>query len=408
MNKKNIPELRFPEFDGEWESKKLGEITIKIGDGLHGTPKYSENTGYYFINGNNLIEGKVCIYDNTKEISYNEYNANYKGLTKNTLLISINGTIGNVAIFNDETVMLGKSIGYFIFKNDCSFYFHLLKTQTVQKYFISELTGTTIKNLSLKTLRETKLLVPSFPEQTKIANFLTTVDKKITQLKQKKALLEKYKKGMMQKIFSQEIRFKDENGEDFAEWKDKRLKEVFSLFNGFAFSSNDSTNEGIRWIKIADVGIQTMRRDNLSYLPKYYVNKYNKFILKKGDYVIALTRPILNDKLKIALIDDFFNNSLLNQRVGKLVSKKNKTFIYHMLQQKWLIKSIENNIMGTDPPNLSPKEIGYIKVEVPKIEEQTKIANFLTKLDDKINTVDSQIKKTELWKKGLLQRMFCG
>ena len=84
---KNIPALRFPEFKGEWERKKLEEIAEKIGDGLHGTPKYSDNTGYYFINGNNLVEGKIRISENTKEISYEEFNANYKGLTKNTLLM---------------------------------------------------------------------------------------------------------------------------------------------------------------------------------------------------------------------------------------------------------------------------------------------------------------------------------
>jgi type I restriction enzyme S subunit len=80
--------------------------------------------------------------------------------------------------------------------------------------------------------------------------------------------------------------------------------------------SNNSINEGVLWVKIADVGVQKMKKDSLSYLPDIFLQKHTKFILKENDYVVALTRPILNGKLKLAKIDSFFNNSLLNQRVG--------------------------------------------------------------------------------------------
>ena len=186
----NTPSLRFPEFKGEWERKNLGEVSEKIGDGLHGTPKYSDKTGFYFINGNNLIDGKIFITENTKEISSDIFVANKKGLTKNSLLISINGTIGNIARCNYEKVMLGKSVGYFNFKEDCSFYYQLLKTDGIQNYFFSELTGTTIKNLSLKTLREAEISFPTFPEQQKIASFLTALDENLQALKKKKNLLD--------------------------------------------------------------------------------------------------------------------------------------------------------------------------------------------------------------------------
>ena len=150
-----------------------------------------------------------------------------------------------------------------------------------------------------------------------------------------------------------------------------------------------------------------MKRDNLSYLPNEFLQKYEKFILKKGDYVIALTRPSLSGELKISPIDDFFNNSLLNQRVGKIISNNNTTFIYYMLQLNWLIKTIENNIAGTDPPNLSPKEIDFIKVEIPSLEEQNKIADFLSVIDEKISQTERQLQQVKIWKKGLLQNMFC-
>jgi type I restriction enzyme S subunit len=251
-----------------------------------------------------------------------------------------------------------------------------------------------------------KIFVPSVTEQKKITIFFNTLDKKIDQLKQKKSLLEEYKKGILKKIFAQELRFKDENGNDFPVWESKKLGDIFTIFNGYAFSSNDSIENGVVWVKIADVGIQRMKQDNLSFLPYEFLDLHKKFILKKGDYVIALTRPILNGELKLAPVDDFFNNSLLNQRVGKLVSDNNLTFIYYMLQLKYLIKAIENNIAGTDPPNLSPKEINIIKIDIPKLKEQEKIAAFLATIDDKISRTQAQIESTQEYKKGLLQKMF--
>ncbi len=198
------------------------------------------------------------------------------------------------------------------------------------------------------------------------------------------------------------LRFPEFEGE----WVIEKVKNVFSIFNGYAFSSTDSVNEGTLWVKIADVGIQEMKIDNLSYLPDNFKSKYSKFILKNGDYVVALTRPILNGKLKIAQINELFNNSLLNQRVGKLVSDKNLNYVYYLLQNKRLIKSIENNIAGSDPPNLAPKEINNIKVGLPSPKEQTKIANFLTAVDKRINLLQKKKAAMEQYKKGVMQKLF--
>lgn len=189
-------------------------------------------------------------------------------------------------------------------------------------------------------------------------------------------------------------------------WEEKQIKNVFSIFNGYAFSSLDSTDYGCLWVKIADVGIQEMKKDSLSYLPKDYLEKHSKFTLKEGDLVIALTRPILNGNLKISRIDKFFNNSLLNQRVGKIVSNYNLEYIYYLLQNNKLIKSIENNIAGSDPPNLSPNEINNIYVRLPILSEQQKIATFLTSVDERLTLLSQQKEKLELYKKGVMQQIF--
>jgi len=191
------------------------------------------------------------------------------------------------------------------------------------------------------------------------------------------------------------------------DWKKCKIGDTFKLFNGYAFSSSDSLNsDGALWVKIADVGIDKMKTDNLSYLPYEYVKKYKKFVLSEGDYVVALTRPILSGNLKIARIDKYFNNSLLNQRVAKLITDNNSSFIYNLLKGSRLIKSIENNIAGSDPPNLSPNDINHIKIKIPSLPEQQKIASFLSAIDDKITKLAKKKELLEQYKKGIMQKIF--
>jgi type I restriction enzyme S subunit len=197
--------LRFAAENGEdypdWEKKKLGEVCEKIGDGLHGTPIYSEDSDIYFVNGNNLANGKIEITEKTKKVNYAIFKKNDKRLNVNTILISLNGTIGNIAKYNNEKLMLGKSVGYFNFKENADFYFHFLKTEAIQNFFTSELTGSTIKNLSLKTLRETEISLPCIEEQQKIANFLTNIDTKIESTSQQINQTQNFKKGLLQQLF---------------------------------------------------------------------------------------------------------------------------------------------------------------------------------------------------------------
>ena len=155
---------------------------------------------------------------------------------------------------------------------------------------------------------------------------------------------------------------------------------------------------GVKWLKIANVGINKIKNDEISYLPYEYLKKYDKFILKEGDLVIALTRPILNKELKISFVNNEFNNSLLNQRVGKIESK-NKIilkFIYYLLQLPRNIYYMESRIVGTDPPNLSNKDLLNQTYILPSIPEQYKISNFISKIDRKIDLLE---KKLVLWDK---------
>ncbi|HBR1249951.1 restriction endonuclease subunit S [Klebsiella quasipneumoniae] len=189
-------------------------------------------------------------------------------------------------------------------------------------------------------------------------------------------------------------------------WQQKKIGDVFTIFSGFAFKSTDATTSGCRWLKIADVGCQVMTPNTPSFLPNHFSNEYHKFLIRKDDYVVALTRPILNGKLKIAIAGKEYDGSLLNQRVGKIVTNNNPKFVYSLLQMESTVSKINNCIAGTDPPNLSTQDIKDMVVFVPIIEEQTKIADFLFSVDKKITLLNKQYDLLCQYKKGMMQKIF--
>jgi type I restriction enzyme S subunit len=201
-----VPKLRFKEFEdsGEWEEKKLEKMTYKIGDGIHTTPVYDELGEYFFINGNNLINGRIFTDEKTKRVSKEEFIKHKKDLNDNTILLSINGTIGNVSFYQNEKVVLGKSACYINPLKELNhvFLYYILQSSRVTKYFTSELTGSTIKNLSLESIRETGLLIPKRQkEQQKIADTLSSIDDLISAQSQKIETLKLHKKGLLQGLF---------------------------------------------------------------------------------------------------------------------------------------------------------------------------------------------------------------
>lgn len=199
------------------------------------------------------------------------------------------------------------------------------------------------------------------------------------------------------------LRFKEFN----EDWTLQNLGDSFSLISGYAFPSSASVDSGAKWLKIADVGIQEMTPNNPSYLPLEYLDRYSQFIVNKNDYVIALTRPILNKKLKIAKVGDLYDGALLNQRVAKIASiNNNLDFIYSLLQKSKTVEELENSIAGTDPPNLSLNDVKEITLGFPAKEEQTKIASFLSNVDEKISQLTQKHELLSQYKQGMMQKLF--
>ena len=165
----------------EYKIFKLSEISDKIGDGLHGTPSYDENGDYYFINGNNLNNGKIEIKNDTKKVNKNEYEKYKKELNNNTLLLSINGTLGNIAKYNGEKIILGKSACYINVKQqfNVDFIKYIFNSKEFQRYLTVGANGTTIKNVPLSAIRNCEIKIPNIENQNKIANILGKLDNKI-------------------------------------------------------------------------------------------------------------------------------------------------------------------------------------------------------------------------------------
>ena len=164
-----------------WEQRKLDELTISIGDGLHGTPKYDENGSYYFINGNNLVNSKVSVTEETKKVAFEALSNDDRRLDSTSILMSINGTIGTLARYNNESIMLGKSVAYITPKNiNRDFLFYQLQGNVIQSYFYKNLTGTTIKNLGLGTIKNVIVMSTLSEEESKIGQFFYKLDQYIT------------------------------------------------------------------------------------------------------------------------------------------------------------------------------------------------------------------------------------
>ncbi|HMQ90947.1 MAG TPA: restriction endonuclease subunit S [Flavilitoribacter sp.] len=353
--KKNIPMLRFPGFEEEWKEVQLSSLSKKISDGIHTTPEYDDTGNYFFINGNNLVENRILITDKTKKIGKAEYEKHKIELGPNTILLSINGTIGNLAYYNDEKVILGKSACYInLYDEVCKpFIFNLIQNYRIIKYFLSEVTGSTIMNLSLGTIKKTKLHLPPLPEQQKIATFLTTIDTRIQQLTRKVDLLEQYKKGVMQQIFSQEIRFKDEEGRDFPAWEEKQLGEIAKvnpkcngLPNIFVYIDLESVDKGI--LKKEDI------------IQKENAPSRAQRILKDNDILFQTVRPYQKNNLFFDKGEGFVASTGYAQIRTKQIPK----YLYWFLHTESFVKKVLARCTGTSYPAINSDDLSKILVSI--------------------------------------------
>ena len=199
-----------------WKVTKLKYESFKIGDGIHATPNYLIGTGIYFINGVNLSGGEIIITDNTMSVPLEEYEKYGIKLQLGSILVSLNGTIGKLAIFKGEKVILGKSAAYIELKNRIlsRFLYYTMQTQYILNYFEDSYSGTTIKNLSLYTLRNTPVPVPSTNEQKLIVEYIETetarIDAKIAKTQKIIELQKEYRTALISEVVTGKIKVTEE------------------------------------------------------------------------------------------------------------------------------------------------------------------------------------------------------
>ncbi|MCI1181283.1 restriction endonuclease subunit S [Enterococcus faecium] len=408
MSNDKQPEIRFPGFAEDWKQRKLIEGVSKIGDGLHGTPSYSEDGDVFFINGNNLVNGKISITKETKFVNESDQSKDDKSLNVNTILMSINGTIGNLAWYNNEKVMLGKSIAYLTVSDfDKNFVYFYLQTPMMRKYFISNLTGTTIKNLGLKTIRNTELFVADLDEQQKIGSFFKQLDDTIALHQRKLDLLKETKKGFLQKMFPKngakvpEIRFPG-----FTEdWEERKLNEGMTEYTDRVYIQDD---EIYKQVSVKNVGEITLRGEQIgSKIGRKRQAKVN--LIEHPDTLIFTRQTIEQGGIGFAPKETdgaIVTENMPTIDVDNDIINCNYLLAY-VKTEDWYRKVILKNIEGgTAQIAIHEDSILSSEVLIPKIEEQQKIGAFFKQLDDTITLHQRKLDLLKETKKGFLQKMF--
>ena len=276
----------------QWKEYQLKDVTTILGDGLHGTPEYDENGTVFFINGNNLVDGKIEIKDSTKRVSEEEANKYRKNLTQRTIFVSINGTIGNVAKYKGEACILGKSACYFnVAENfDLNFIYYVVASQQFKDAITRLATGTTIKNVSLETMRNYSFMAPSINEQKRISSILSSLDSKIGLNRRINDNLEQQAQALFKAWF---VEFEPFGGTMPSNWEICEAQKYFNINigktpprNEMRWFSQKSTD--CKWASISDLGkCGLFINDTSEYLTKDAVETFNIIVVPKGTILLS-------------------------------------------------------------------------------------------------------------------------
>ncbi len=396
----NIPQLRFPEFGGEWKENKLGDIaTFSKGKGISKSDIDNDGQleciryGELYTTYNELIKDIHSKTNVSKE--------NVKLSQIGDVIIPASGEtaidIATASCVLKDGVAIGGDLN--IIRSNIDGVFNAYYLNNKNKNSVARLSqGSSVIHLYPKHLEILKLNLPAKPEQQKIAAFLTAVDTKIEQLSKKKALLGEYKKGLMQKIFSQAIRFKADDGSDFHDWEERVLGDylahkskknknnevdlVLSVSNKKGFITQDEQFDGY----------QVASKDLTNYK-----------IVEKGEYAYNPSR------INVGSIARLKNNTIgiVSPMYVVFKLKNLDSIFFDNLYQTHLFKHlIKVGCSGSVRDSLNFNDMADFVFSFPSLEEQTKIANFLSSIDSKIEQVGKQLDESKQFKKALLQQMF--
>ena len=399
------PKLRFKEFNNDWSLKKLGDLSFK--------PQYGMNSSATEFDGENKYLRITDINEDDHSFNFSKLTSpaddlDDKYLLKNgDLLFARTGaSVGKSYLYNskDGKVYFAGFLIKFSLQTEVNPYF--IFSQTLSKKFQNWVITNSMRSGQPGINAEEYSLLPisftSLKEQTKIATFLSAVDEKISQLSQKHQLLSQYKQGMMQKILSQQIRFKADDGSEFEEWESRTLAEVGENIIGLTYSPTDVTNDGSGILVLRSSNIKNGR---LNKNDQVRVNKKikDKILVQPNDILICTRNGSQRLIGKSVIIND--NEVMTFGAFMSVYRSQYNRFIAYLMQTPWFFEQVQMNL-GARINQITTGTLNEFTFDFPCLEEQTKIANFLSAIDQKIEVTEQQIEQAKQWKKGLLQQMF--
>lgn len=375
-----IPKLRFLEFEHKWEKKKLGEICDKPMYGMNAASKSYDGSNIY-LRITDIDETNGSLRSNNLTSPDGDLEDIYKLKDGDLLFARTGASVGKTYLYKKEDGNLYFA-GYlikFAIKKALPYFIYLI---TLQSNYLKWVKTVSMRSgqpgINAKEYESFEFYLPSFPEQQKIADFLESVDKWIENLQKQKEKLEEYKKGMMQKIFSQSIRFKDGNGNDFPEWHEKKFGEIIKIGSGKDFKHLGAGN-----IPVFGTG------GYMTSVNKSLYSGESVFIGRKG----TIDKPFYYNG-DFWTVDTLFYTYDFNGVIPK--------FLYlTFFQINW---KKHNEASGV--PSLSKTIIEKLKVSLPSLAEQERIVQFIFAIDALIKLKQMEIEKATIWKKGLMQQLF--
>lgn len=338
-------------------------------------------------------------------------------------LVPTGPSIGLIAQSDGNYLLAQGAYGFHVDENKIipNYLIALSNSYLYKQYVFSLSVGSTQIHIRTPLFLQMKFWIPHIPEQQKIASILSNLDETIKNVSHLITQTELYKKGLMKKLFSKGIghsKFKtinwiyDKEIEIPENWNLEDLKKSIKIISGDYFPFKDFVKDGIPVLKIDNVSYGEIIWENISFLPKSFLNSKEVVTLQKNDIVIALNRPITNNKIKVGRLTSKDVPSILYQRVGKFEIINNDfhdDFLYHLLNGPYFTKIIERILIGSDQPYFKTTELVKQRIFFPpEISEQKQIASILTNIDSKIQKLKLTKSNLKFLKKGLMQNLLTG
>lgn len=404
------PKLRFKEFNGDWESEKLGNL-LEFKNGINAS-KEQYGHGKKFINVLDILNNNYITYENiigkvdVDEDTFEKYSVGYGDIVFQRSS-ETREEVGTANVYLDKEqkatfggfIIRGKKVGEYnpIFMNK------LLKTSSARKEITTKAGGSTRYNVGQDTLSDVEVMLPKLEEQEKIASFFSLIDDKISLQGEKVEALKDYKKGMMQKIFSRELRFKDDKGRDYPEWEDTELKEMIALTIDNRGKTPPTVQNGIPLLEVNSLGgIYPDFKQINKFVDEETYNEWFRNHIQEGDLLFTT----VGATGLVSLANS--TKSCIAQNIVGFRFKEGYTskFMYNLFNYRETMKRIKAIEMGAVQPSIKVTQLIKLKFSIPSIDEQIKIGKILSSIDLKIEKEQEKLDSLNEYKKGLLQQMF--